>query len=699
METSDMKKAELLVELGTEEIPASMLEGAAQQFAQYLMQGLKDARLDAALEAVWYTPRRIIVGLAGIPVRQEDLRETITGPPRKVAYDALGAPTRAAIAFAEKNGVSLSRIKIIQTPKGEYLSAVRKVRGLRTKEILKSLIPSAIAKIQFQKAMHWSADKFRFARPLRWIVALYNGRAIQFRIADVTSAAFTVGHRFLGKSKIAISSLATLKEALCANGVLVVPAEREARIREGLGREAEACGGQLIADEDLIKTVTNLNEYPSVIQGAFDKKYLALPQEILVTVMREHQKYFSVTGKDGQLLPVFLAVINLGADNAGKIRAGHERVLRARLADAAFFWETDRRIRLGERLNALRNVLFQERLGSYYDKTERILAALPNLAEMGGAADAVPDLQTAARMAKCDLVTEMVKEFTDLQGLVGGLYARAEGFPESIWRTIYEHYLPKSTSSHSPTTKLGALLALADRLDTVCGCFSVGLIPSGSKDPFAVRRQGNGIIKILLDHRMKASLRNLVNWALSAYALSPSEELINSLKEFFEGRLRFILEEAGYAYDCINAALAVGSDDPLDSMERVRALQEMHNEPDFLSVASNFKRIVNILSSQQIEAREDPAEDLLTEPEERALWKTYQTVRPAVEEAGAGHDYRSALRTLASMRLAVDSFFDKVLVMAEDHAIRKNRLDLLARLSRLFLTVADISQIVLEKPA
>ena len=699
MKASDMEKTELVVELGTEEIPAWMLQGASQQFAQSLIQGLKEARLEATLEAVWYTPRRIIVGLSGIPVRQEDLSETITGPPKRVAYDASGAPTKAATAFAEKNGVNLSRIKIVQTPKGEYLSAIRKLRGVRTAELLKSLIPAAIGKIHFPKAMHWSPDKFRFARPLRWIVALYKGRVVRFQVADVASAAFTAGHRFLGKEKIQVSSLATLKESLEANGVVVVPAEREARIRQGLQREAGACGGNLIADEELVKTVVNLNEFPSVIRGNFDERFLALPQEILVTVMREHQKYFSVTGKDGQLLPVFLAVINLEAENADKIRTGHERVLRARLADAAFFWQTDRKTRLADRLDSLRNVLFQEKLGSYYDKTGRILATLPHLAGLAGAEDSVSDLQTAARMAKCDLVTEMVKEFTDLQGLVGGLYARAEGQPETIWRAIYEQYLPKSTNSPSPSSKTGALLALADRLDSLCGCFSAGLIPSGSKDPFAVRRQGNGIIKILLDQRMKASLAQLVEWAFSAYSISPSEELRRSLVEFFEGRLRFMLEEAGYAYDCINAGLAAGADDPLDAMERVRALQEMHREPDFLSVASNFKRIMNILSSQRPECQEAPAPELLTEPAERALWDAYLAVQPQVEEARSRHDFHSALRALASMRQSVDSFFDQVLVMAEDPALRKNRLVLLDRLSRLFLSVADISQIVLEKSA
>lgn len=694
-----MENSELVVELGMEEIPAWMIEGAAQQFAQKLIQSLKEARLAASVEAVWYTPRRIIVGLAGVPVKQEDVLETVTGPPKRVAFGADGTPTKAATSFAEKNGVSLSRIKIVQTPKGEYLTVDRKVRGVRTAEILKSLIPAAVAAIQFPKTMHWSPDKFRFARPLRWMVALFRGRVIRFQVADVTSDAVTSGHRFLGKTRLRVSSLAGLREVLQTNGVLAVPSEREARIREGLAREAAACGGTLNADEELVKTVVNLNEYPSVIRGGFDEKFLRLPQEILVTVMREHQKYFSVTGPDGRLMPVFLAVINLEAENAQKIRAGHERVLRARLADAAFFWETDRKIKLADRLDSLRKVSFQEKLGSYFDKSERLLAILPYLAEIGDATESLSDLQAAARMAKCDLVTEMVKEFTDLQGLVGGLYAKAEGYPETIWKAIYEHYLPKSIGSASPSTRIGALLALADRLDTVCGCFSAGIVPKGSGDPFAVRRSANGVIKILLDHRIKASLGGLIDRALAAFDVSQPQELKRLLGEFFEARLRFILEEAGYSYDCINAALAAGSDDPLDTMERVRALQEMHQEADFLSVASNFKRIVNILASQEIGGQASPAAELMTEPAERALWQAYLTVQPAVEKARARHDYRAAFVALASMRQPVDSFFDEVLVMAEDAAVRGNRLALLDKLSRLFLGIADISQIVLEKPA
>jgi glycyl-tRNA synthetase beta chain len=690
-----MEKAELVVELGVEEIPAWMLENAARQLAEALVDALKAQRLSSEIEAIWYTPRRIITGITNIPVRQEDLQETVMGPPKSVSFDSQGNPTKAATAFAQKNGVDLSRLKVVSTPKGEYLSLTRKVRGEKTQKILQEIIPASIGKIQFPKTMYWTKDHFNFARPLRWVVALYRGRVVPFRIADIKSANFTLGHRFLGGRKVRVSSLSSLKAALAANCVLVNPAERESKIIQGLYTEAEKGGGILRDDPELLKTVVNLNEFPSVICGSFENRFLALPQEILITVMREHQKYFSIVDREGKLLPSFLAVINLDSDEGNIIRDGHERVLRARLSDAAFFWETDRKIRLGDRQDSLKNVLFQAKLGSYFDKTQRVLALLPKLAASASFPDLIPELETAGQIFKCDLVTEMVKEFTDLQGVVGGLYAKAEGLPENVWRAIYDQYLPKATNSPSPSTAAGAILALADRLDTVCGCFSIGLIPSGSKDPLAVRRQGNGILKIILDHKLRISLRQMIAWTLDSYRVD-SAETTKALTDFFEGRLRFLFEEMGYAYDCINAALAVGFDEPLDTLERLQALQSMRGESDFLSVASNFKRIMNIMAQSQA-LSSDPDDSRMLEPAELELWRAFQRVRPLVESARQGHDYCAALGTLASMGSTVNEFFDKVLVMAEDPAIRNNRLALLKKLSELFLGIADISHMVIER--
>ena len=687
-----MEKFDLFVELGVEEIPASMLADATRQFAGLLSESLKNQRLATGKIVEWYTPRRIIVGIEDIPARQEDLCETVTGPPKSVAYDASGAPAKAALAFAQKNGVSPDEIKIITTPKGEYLSIVRTVPGEETLKILESLIPAAIAKIQFPRTMHWSGDNFRFIRPLRWIVALFGGEPVIFTLAGVTASKFTSGHRFLGKPKIDATSLADLKERLRENSVLADPAERLAVIQEGLMREAAAAGGKLLEDPGLLETVVNLNEAPSIVRGSFDERFLALPKEILVTVMREHQKYFSVTDASGELLPAFLAVVNLHSDPERLIQTGHERVLRARLSDAAFFRETDGKTRLADREEAMGKVVFQEKLGSYKDKSVRVLSLLPKIAEPLGATGLLPDLTTAARLFKCDLVTEMVKEFTDLQGVVGGLYAKDEGYPEAVWKAISEQYCPKSTTSPSPESLTGAILALTDRLDTVCGCFSVGLIPSGSGDPFAIRRQGNGILKIIFDHRLNLSLGALIAHSLESHGKA-SENTAGELVQFFEGRLRFLFEEMGFTYDCVNAALAAGVDNPLDLLERLRAIQAMRQEPDFISLASNFKRVVNIL--EQAEKRDaviDPA--LFADPAENALYQSYLNVRPEVEAAGRNHDYGTALRALASMRGVVDEFFNKVMVMAEDAAVRANRIALLENISRLFSGLADISKIM-----
>jgi glycyl-tRNA synthetase beta chain len=690
-----MEKSELVIELGVEEIPASVIENAARQFSEILGASLKAERLPVEQSVYWYTPRRIILGLRDVPVRQEDLTESLVGPPKTVAYDSAGAPTRAAIAFAQKYGVSLSKTKLVTTPKGEYLSILRTVRGERTRAILQRLIPTAISKIDFPKTMHWSADHFRFSRPLRWVLALFGGKPVRFSIADITSSNFTVGHRFLGRPRIRVSSMEELQIRLRENSVIVDPLERLTAISDELQRQAAACGGRLVDDPELLKIVVNLNEMPSVICGSFEERFLALPKEILITVMREHQKYFSVVSDSDQLLPVFLAVVNLKSDADGIIRTGHERVLRARLADAAFFWDTDRKTPLGDRKEALHNVLYQEKLGSYHAKTERVISLLPRITAALEKTDLLKDLETAAGLCKCDLITEMVKEFTDLQGVVGGLYTRAEGYPETVWRAIYEQYYPKSSSAPSPASITGAILAMTDRIDTVCGCFSVGLIPSSSGDPFAVRRQANGILKIIFDHQFSISLDRAAHWSLQSYGQAP-ESTARELKDFFEGRLRFLFEEMGFDYDCVNAVLSAGFDDPLDALQRLRALQDLRKAPDFLSLASNFKRITNILA-QSGEPESAVNESLLNDPSEKALWGSFQKVRPEVEIAREKHDYRTALVALASMRGTIDKFFEAVMVMAEDPSIRGNRIALLNCVSKLFRSIADISRIVVER--
>ena len=690
-----MNKYELMIELGVEEIPASMLEKAADQFADILVESLSENRLTSGKRTVWYTPRRIIVGIQEIPDKQEDLVETIIGPPKRIGFDSENDPTKAALAFAKKNSVPPSAVTITETPKGEYLCIERKVRGLATQTLMKALLPQAIGNIDFKKTMHWSPDHFRFIRPIRWIVAFYGERVVRFKVADVTASKYTRGHRFLGQPKIKVTGIKSLKEKLRENSVLVDPAERKRLIQEELSRESRISGGRLLNDPELLETVVNLNEAPSVVRGSFEDRFLALPKEILVTVMREHQKYFSVLSDSEELMPVFLAVVNLQTEQKDAIRTGHERVLRARLDDAAFFWDTDRKTKLNDREAQLKNVVFQEKLGTYYDKNQRVFTLLSKVARTIGCTEKIQDLEKACHIFKCDLVTEMVKEFTDLQGIVGGLYARAEGFPETVWKAIYEQYLPKSADAPSPETKTGAILALVDRLDTVCGCFTVGLIPSGSGDPFAVRRQGNGILKILFDHRMSLSLSQAICWSLEAYG-KDTDLARKDIMDFFEGRLRFMFEEMGYTYDCVQAILSAGYDNPLDALERLKALESLRNEQDFLSLASNFKRIVNILSQAETGA-ETPDSSMFEMKEETTLWRHYLEIQPKVDTARKIHDYDTAFRALASMRDDVDMFFQEVLVMAENKEVRANRIALLNCISGLFRSLADISKIVIEK--
>ncbi len=689
-----MNTASLILEIGTEEIPASQLQDGARQLADLMCEALSSERLSTGRRTVWFTPRRLIVGLDSIPLRQEDVTEIVMGPPKSVAYDANG-PTRAAQAFAEKMGVAVEKLTLVTKPKGEYVSATRRTRGEKTATVLKRIIPEVIPRIHFPKSMYWTESRFRFSRPIRWIVALYENRVVRFRVADIRSSNVTAGHRFLGKSRLRVDSIDTLQEVLRQNGVVVDPAERLEIIEEGLRDSIQRVGGTLVDDRALKGLVTNLNENPSVILGNFDPSFLKLPDEILITVMREHQKYFSVRESSGALMPYFLAVINLPPDRAGGVRRGHERVLGARLSDATFFWKMDRKAPLGNRLDELKGVLFQEKLGSYHDKTERILLLLPKLAERVGATDHLPDLEAAGRLCKCDLVTEMVQEFPNLQGIVGGLYAKADGLSENTWRAVYDHYLPRSMSSPCPSTRTGAILALVDRLDTVTGCFSVGLIPSGSKDPFAVRRQGNAVLKIVLDHQLRISLAETILWSLQLHR-DLEEKLMEQLMSFFEGRLRFFLDESGFANDCINAALAVGFDDPVETWQRVRSLQQMRTESEFLALSSNFKRVMNILSQAETVIQK-PSEELLSHPSEQLLWELYLELKPKVDELRRGSQYLEALRTMATMRPTIDRFFDDVLVMDEDSNVRLNRLAILNELAEMFLTVADISHIVPER--
>jgi glycyl-tRNA synthetase beta chain len=676
-----------LFELGTEEIPADMISGALQQLGRHLTGLLEENKIGWTSYHLYDSPRRLSVILEGLPDRQPDREELILGPPRSVALDANGNATPAAEGFARKQGVPLREVGITETTRGAYLCYRKKIAGRPTVTILQEGLPKVIAAISWPKTMYWRETRFRFVRPLRWFVALWNEELVPFEFEGVHSSNLSRGHRFLGNREVAVPSVDQYVDRLRHNFVIVHLEERMSAVRRGLA-QATPEGLRVRADDELFRTVGYLNEYPGVIRGRFDERFLRIPKEVLQTVMRHHQKYFSVENEQGEFQPYFLAVLNTPADPDGRIRAGHERVLKARLEDGAFFWDTDQKTPLRDRLALIENVLFQEKLGTYRDKTERLRRICRRL----GGDD---ELDTAALLCKVDLTTDMVRELTELQGIMGGLYARQEGYPEGVWKAIYEHYQPVALEDDPPSTRNGALLSMADRLDTIVGCFGIGVIPSGSSDPFGLRRQAQGLIKILIeDPDLDFTIDDLVGAAGENFSeAKPAEQTHNEVKEFLSGRVRFILQEQGFSYDVLNAVLAVGVGNVRAARDKAEALTAMRGEPDFEALAVAYKRIKNILSGQPGPHGEVRPE-AFAHPSEQDLYEAFTKVKERVAQDLESKAYPEALRKIATLRAPVDRYFDDVMVMVEDEGIRRNRLRTLFEISRLFLGIVDISEIV-----
>jgi glycyl-tRNA synthetase beta chain len=703
---------DFLFEIGCEEIPAGMIAKAAQELQALLAKHLSESGLVAEsssknLIESFGAPRRLVAIARGLRLRQEDVTKEIIGPPKSVAFDNVGEPTRAATSFAEKQGIALSKIAIVNTPRGECLAVKQTVTGLPATQVLEKILPEVIRGISWPRSMYWTGAKgARFIRPIRWIVAILDGKVIPVSFADVHSSNRTEGHRSLGKKAIAVASPADYEAKLKKNFVLFRADARRKKIETELRGQASRKGLWAHEDAGLLDVVTYLNEYPSVILGNFDPGYLDLPEEILITVMRGHQKYFAVENRAGDLVPNFLAVINLPGDPKGFIRAGHERVIRARFADAQFFWKADQKIRLGEYLPKLSAVTYERRLGSYGDKVERMRSLARWLAEQwfsAGVAQAdVAGSDRAAELAKCDLVTEMVREFPELQGIVGGLYARAQGEPEEIAWAVYDQYKPVGLDDPLPRNLTGCAVALADKLDSLVACFAVGAIPSGSSDPFALRRAALGIVKILLERKLPLSISAAISAAAKSLReqrppIDASEAAQKQVLEFLLERARYILKERrGFASDEINAALAAGSDDLVDAAERVSALRAIRNTKNFAPLAASFKRIRNILEKSAGKGDKVQGavnQELLREPAELQLQMVAQRVGAAASLRKKEKKYRAALEEISELRPAVDFFFDKVLVMAEDEDVRRNRIALLGGLLREFSTIADFSEL------
>src|SRR5271155_4682006 len=606
------KRVEVLLEVGCEEIPAGMLPKAEEELRANLQKLLAAENLsDGVTVETFSAPRRLVAHVRGLREKQADVESEVTGPPKTVAYDAVGEPTRAAHSFAEKQGIALKDLYIVKTAKGEYLAAKQVKRGRTAEQILQEILPRAIHDLSWPRSMTWTGiDGARFIRPIRWLVAIVNGKPLKFSFAGVTAGDITLGHRFLGKGPLRVKNFADYEKKLAANGVMVRPANRQEGISKELAAHAKRSGYRIHEDAELLKLVAYLNECPSVLEGNFDPAYLALPDEILITVMRGHQKYFAVEKRGGEVAPHFLAVINLLKDPKGLGRAGHERVLRARLADAQFFWESDQKCRLADYLPKLERVTYESRLGSYGDKVERVRAIARWLTEQwfnSGILHAhVAEADRAAELSKCDLATEMVREFPELQGIVGGLYARAQGEPDDVADAVYDHYRPVGLDDPIPRNLIGCGVALADKLDSIVGCFAVGIIPTGSSDAYALRRAALGVVKVILDKKLPLSLSLAISSAAKALltympkrAVTPVQEA--QILEFLLDRAKFIFRErAGFGYDEVNAVFRAGADDLVDAQKRLAALRAIRKSKNFEPLAVSFKRIRKILEKSNV---------------------------------------------------------------------------------------------------
>lgn len=738
IENRKSKALPLLLEVGCEEIPARFLTGAEKQFGERLQAALAEARLlpqGPALASVgsrqgakgqgdppvqcYSTPRRLVLHAPAVLEKQPDKVEEIVGPPAKVAFDAAGEPTRAAESFAEKQGAALKDLVRVSTAKGEYLAIKKTTRGRPALELLPQILPQAVLGMSFPKSMYWvGISGPRFVRPIRWVLARLGegkqGKVVPFEITGVKSGDVTYGHRSAGKRGIRVASFRDYTQKLAAAHVQVDAETRRKAVLKESKVLLEKKQLTIVQDAELLDWIVNSTEWPHPLLGSFDERFLHLPREILVTVMRDHQKYFAVEDRQGRLQPFFVAILNMDGDPRGLIRQGHERVLAARFADAEFFWDVDLKMTLFERSSLLEGVTYQAELGTYAEKTRRMREVGRELVRALGAAGKINHSEAehalrAVDLAKCDLTTQMVQEFPELQGVVGGLYAAAQSVPESdeVAEAIYDHYRPVSAGDACPRSIVGAVVSLADKLDSVVGGFAVGHEPTGSSDPFALRRQGNAIIKVLLEFHLPLSLKEAVQQALQTLNIewrTPQMEVFRRVLEFLGERLRHDLETR-FRYDTVRAVLAAGWDVPSDALARAKALESLRGpvpsgtgrgSQDLEALCVAAKRIKNILAKSATAQDWEPGEvdgGLLTESAEQELNEAFRNVAEAVASLRESGEFRQALERISSLRPLVDRFFDKVLVMAEDRSLRQNRLRLLGKLDELFSGIASFAEI------
>jgi len=686
---------ELLLEIGTEEIPSDYLENGLKAFRDLAESQLKNSRIEIGEPLAAYgTPRRLVLIGKAVQDKQVDTVQEITGPPKAAAFDDRGNPTKAALGFAKKHGVSVEGLEILETPKGDYLFVKRSIPGRPTQEVLSEVFPRILADLPWPKSMRWGSQGFPFVRPIHWMIALYNGSVVPFEVAGIKSGNTTAGHRFMAPRMMQVTSLDDYLAKLEKSFVLLDQKERTRKVEDVVAKAAAGVSGVAIKDEELVATVANMVEYPSAVCGSFDKAFLAIPSPVLITAMKKHQKYFALQDRKGRLMPNFVAINNTIAKDETVVRKGHEKVLRARLSDASFFFKEDRKKSLEGRLEDLKGVIYQAELGTSYAKVQRFTALAEFLAGKV-APDKLQIVRLAARLCKCDLVTQMVTEFPTLQGVMGTEYARLDGHPEEACVAIHEHYLPARAGDELPGSVPGAIVSVADRMDTIAGFFAIGLEPTGAADPFALRRHALAIIRILESWDWDVSLTEIVSKTLSVLAKEiafDSPLILSKVLDFFRERYRQMMLRSDYGYGLVEAAIAVEFDRINQLRSRLDQLQAFVKEfGEFESFVLTSKRISNILKNQDEPMRVQSA--LFKAPCESKLWDSYQQVKQPIEDLIQKKNTCEALKLMATLKGPVDDFFNGVEILTKESLeLKNNRVGMLQELSRLFLKVADFSK-------
>ncbi len=687
---------DFIFELGVEEIPAGYFAPAIRFLEERLTRTLAEAHLPFGRLKIWGAPRRLAFGLWDLAAQQPDLEEEVVGPPLSAAYDSNGNPTRAATGFAGGQGVPVSDLKTLTTPKGKYLAVKKTVKGRAADAILAEILPGLLAALPFPKNMRWGSGEHTFVRPVHWILAVLDGEVLPLAFRGAKSDQVSFGHRFLHPDAVIITSPSEYEIRLAEAHVQVDFVKRSELVRQEIERvtREHSVDLRLVEDEDLVEEVANLLEEPVAVLGHFDFHFLDLPLAVAITAMKDHQRYFALTNAKGRLAPYFIAVNNTRARDMDVVRKGHERVLRARLDDARFYYNEDRRTRLDARIEALKGVVFHSLMGTSWEKVERFKTLALQLADDQVGPSLKSKLERAADLCKCDLITGVVQEFPTLQGLMGREYALKDGEDPEVAEAIYEHYLPNRAGGALPVSTLGAILSVADKLDTICGCFAVGLVPTGAADPFALRRGALGVINIFLD-RGWTGLETLLDKSLEAlapWAKRPARETKAAVIEFFRVRLKSLLTGRGLSADTAEAVLGLYGHEPLATLLRAQALESLKTREGFRDLTQVFKRVVNIIKKFGLHEN-FTAWDRLTREAETALLSRVESLEHKSAGLIAGGDFDGLINEIADLRGPVDHFFEQVLVDDPDPLVKEARIALLSRLGRLFELVADFSRL------